>query len=246
MIMLKDFFNQNTLNIFTDASMNKYGNSGCSGYCMVFGDLDKRFPLLNTRLYTRVIKNCTNNFAEAHAILDAIQGALQYKDQYPTIRIISDSQISIYGFRDRMPNWKISKKKNEEGNIGYFVGSQGQIKNQDLFIEGLYTITENNLSVELLHQAGHTSFSNADALIKSGELFKKYNNISDDFDIELLRALAFFNNYVDRNTRDVLYTADLLHMKSLFPFKYEIFEGYDRSVYTKLIHPDSIFNKENK
>ena len=242
MIMLKDFFTSNSLNIFTDASMNSYGNSGCAGCCLVFGELDKRFPLLNTKLFTRVIKNCTNNFAEAKAVTSAINMAIPYKHNFSTIRIISDSQISIYGFRDRMPNWKISKKKDEYGS-GNFIGSQGQIKNQDVFLEGLYMITEAELNVEFLHQAGHTSFSNPDALIKSGELFKKYNNINDDLDIELLRALAFFNNYVDRNTRDVLYTADLIHMKTIFPFEFKIFEGYDRSVYNKLVHPDSIFNK---
>ena len=243
MIMLKDFFNSETLNIFTDASMNSYGNSGCAGECLVFGDMDKRFPLLNTSLNTRVIKNCTNNFAEGRAIVDALYFALKYRDKYRTIRIISDSQINIYGIRDRILNWKISKKKGDNG-FGHFVGSQGAIKNQDIFIEAQNIILENNLSVELLHQAGHTSFSNPDLLIKSGELFKKYNNITDDLDIELLRALTFFNNYVDRNTRDVLYTVDLLHYKLYFPFTFSASDDYDKNTYSKLVHPDSIFNKK--
>ena len=113
MIMLNDFFNKNTLNIFTDASMNSYGNSGCAGSCFVFGEIDKRFPLLNTQLHTRVIKKCTNNFAEGRAIADAIYRAIPYIHNFSTIRIISDSQITIYGIRDRMMNWKISKKKGE-------------------------------------------------------------------------------------------------------------------------------------
>ena len=241
MIMLNDFFTDDSLNIFTDASMNSYGNSGCAGCCLVFGEMDKRFPLLNTQLNTRVIKKCTNNFAEIRAIADAVYMSIQYKNQFSTIRIISDSQISIYGIRDRMMNWKISKKKGEE--FGHFVGSQGSIKNQDIFLEIMYTIVENNLSIEFLHQAGHTSFSNPDALIKSGEQFKKYNGIEDDLDIELLRSLAFFNNYVDRNTRDVLYTVDLLNYRSIYPFEYKVFEGYDRSTFAKLIHPESIFNR---
>ena len=245
MIMLKDFFNSETLNIFTDASMNSYGNSGCAGSCFVFGEMDKRFPLLNTDLHTMVIKNCTNNFAEGRAIVNALHIIVdnKYKDKYRTIRIISDSQITIYGMRDRILNWKISKKKGEN-EIGYFVGSQGTIKNQDIFLETQNIILENNLSIEFLHQSGHTSFSNPDLLIKSGEMFKKYNNITDDLDIELLRALAFYNNYVDRNTRDVLYTVDLLNYKISFPFVFSATNDYDKNTYSKLVHPQSIFNKK--
>ena len=243
MIMLKDFFNADSLNIFTDASMNSYGVSGCAGVCLVFGEIDKRFPILNTQLDTMVIKNTTNNCAEGRAIINALHLATKYKNQYKTIRIISDSQVNIYGIRDRIVNWKISGKKDKDG-FGHFVGSQGAIKNQDIFLEALYLILENNLSVELLHQAGHTSFSNPDLLIKSGELFKKYNGIEDELDIELLRALAFYNNYVDRNTRDILYSVDLFNYKLYFPFTFKATDNYDKSVYSKLVHPESIFNKK--
>ena len=113
MIMLNDFFTDDTLNIFTDASMNSYGNCGCTAVCAVKGKLDKRFPLLNTKFYTRVINKCTNNFAEGRAIIDAIYLALNYKDRYKTIRILSDSMLNIVGIRERILNWRVSKKKDK-------------------------------------------------------------------------------------------------------------------------------------
>lgn len=244
--MLQDFFTEDSLNIFTDASMNSYGNCACTGVCPVYGKIDKRFPLLNTSINTRVIKNCTNNFAEGRAIIDAIYIAAVNKDKFNTIRIISDSQISIYGIRDRIVKWKTSKKKDKDGFVN-FVGSQGYIKNQDIFLEALYTILDYNLSIEFLHQAGHVSMINTDSLMKSAETFKRSNGILDDLDIELLRSLAFYNNYVDRNSRDVLYSTDIYSLKTYFPFKYKVYEGYDKSTYARLVNPEnSIFTKEVK
>ena len=246
MITVDDFFREDTLNIFADASMNSYGTCGCIGVCPVYGKLDKRFPLLNTEFHSRVINKCTNNFAEGRAIIEALYIALRNKNKYPIIRILSDSQITLLGIRDRITQWKISKKPDKDGFVN-FVGSSGYIVNQDIFLEALYMILDNDLSIEFLWQKGHVPFANQylqDKLIKSGEAFKKYNNIQDDLDIEFVRALAFFNNYVDRNSRDVLYSVDMSACNVIFPFSYKVFDGYDKEVYKRLTHPDSIFNKE--
>ena len=245
MIYMNDFFTENSLNIFTDASMNSYGTSGCIGVCPVYGAVDKRFPLLNTEIFTRVIKGCTNNFAEGRAVLDAIYIAITNMNKFSTLRIISDSQVTILAIRERILKWKVSKKANDYGMVN-FIGSQGTIKNQDIFLEALNIIMQTGVSIEFLHQAGHIKFSNPDDIIKSGITFKKSNNIVDDIDIELLRSLAFYNNYVDRNSRDVLYSTDLGSIKTLFPFKYSAFDGYDKEAYRRLVNPEnSIFTKES-
>lgn len=243
MVMLNDFFTDDTLNIFTDASMNSYGTCGCIGVCAVKGKIDKRFPLLNTEFRTRVINKCTNNFAEGRAIIDAIYLAIRYQNDFKTIRILSDSMLNILGIRERVLKWKVSKKKDKDG-YPTFIGSTGQIKNQDIFLEALYTIIASNISIEFLHQKGHTSFSDPTSLIKMGEDFKKINGIMDDIDIELLRSLAFYNNYVDRNSRDVLYSVDMSQQNYVFPFEYKLFDGYDKEAYKRLVNPDSIFTKK--
>ena len=244
MITLNDFFNEGTLNIFTDASMNKYGTSGCIGICLVKGAIDRRFPLLNIQTYTRVLKGCTVNQAEAEAIKEAVYLALQYRNKYniQTIRIISDSQISIDNIRKRVATWKIKQQK---GGTGHFVCSQGAVKNQDIFLEIMYTIVENNLPIEFLHQMSHTNFTSPTSLTNAYTSFLRHNNIMDDVDMELIRAISFYNNYVDRNSRDVFYSTDLMNIRTVFPFSYNIYAGYDRSTYSRLVNPESIFRKRD-
>ena len=242
MIGLNDFFSEDSLNIFTDASMNKYGTSGCIGICMVFGKIDIRFPLLNIQTHTRVLRSCTNMFAEAEAIKEAVYLANGFKQQFKRIRIISDSQVSIDNIRDRIGKWKIHKAKTEP--YGKFISSQGPVKNQDIFLDIMYFIVENNLEIEFLYQSGHTNFNQASSLESAAKNFIKHNHILDEIDMELIRAISLYNNYVDRNSRDIFYATDIMNIRTKFPFNYHINEDYDRSTYVKLVHPDSIFNKK--
>lgn len=241
MIRLNDFFTEDTLNIFTDASMNKYATSGCIGICFVFGRIDIRFPLLNIQTHTRVIKGCTNMFAEAEAIREAVYLANKYKNQFRKIRIISDSQVSIDNIRDRIAKWKIRKSKNDQ--YGKFISSQGVVKNQDVFLDIMYFIVENNLEIEFLFQSSHTNFNSQSSLETAKNQFISHNHILDDIDMELIRAISLYNNYVDRNSRDIFYATDIMNIRTKFPFDYHIDENYDRSTYLKLVHPNSIFNK---
>jgi len=242
MIGLNDFFTEDSLNIFTDASMNKYGTSGCIGICLVFGKVDIRFPLLNIQTHTRVLKGCTNMFAEAEAVKEAVYIANHYKHQFRRIRIISDSQVSIDNIRDRIGKWKIQKSRGEQ--YGKFISSQGPVKNQDIFLDIMYFIVENNLEIEFLYQSSHTNFNQSTSLDNAKKGFIKHNHILDDIDMELIRALSLYNNYVDRNSRDIFYATDIMNIRTKFPFNYHINEDYDRSTYVKLVHPESIFNKK--
>lgn len=242
MITLNDVFNPQTLNIFTDASMNGHGNSGCTGVCCVFGTIDRRFPLLNTQTHNQIIKGCTNNFAEAEAIREGVYAALAYKDKYPIIRIFSDSLICIDNLRSRIISWKIRDNK----GVGEFIASGNVAKNQEIFTEIMYVMTENNLSIEFMHQMSHTNFTNSSSLEHAKAGFIKNNNIITDVDMELIRALSFYNNYVDRVSRDIFYSVDLINMKrTMFPIKYHINENYDRTVYAALVdRNNSVFNRE--
>lgn len=234
MIGLTDFFNPSTLNIFCDASMliNKYGSTsiGCSGICLVYGALDKRFPMLNTESHFQILKKATNNSAEARAVAMGVNEAIKHMREFPTIRVISDSQITIFNIRDRIVNWKVSKKDPTQ-----LIGTTGVIKNQSIFLEMLYQILYSGVQIEFVHQGGHVSFSDQKSLDKALHIFKVSNNIRDDIDPELIRALSYFNNYVDRASREFLHSVNLTTTNPIYPLTYK-YNGFDREEFYKLTH----------
>jgi ribonuclease HI len=236
MIGLNDFFTPTTLNIFCDASMlvNKYGetSTGCSGICCVYGAIDKRFPLLHTEPRFQIYKKATNNYTEAKAVLMGIQAAIEHKHEFQRIRILSDSQISIFNIRDRLINWKVGKKDPTK-----LIGSTGAIKNQDIFVEMLYTILQNELQVEFMHQAGHVVFTDQKTIDRAAKLFATSNNLRDEVDMELIRAISLYNNYVDRSSREFLHSVNLKETNPMYPLTY-IYNDFDREMFYKLLHPD--------
>ncbi len=235
MFGLTDFFNPSTLNIFCDASMliNKYGETsvGCSGICLVYGALDKRFPLLHTESHFQISKKATNNSAEARAVVMGVYEAIRHMYEYPILRIISDSQVTIFNIRDRICNWKVSKKDPNQ-----LIGSTGAIKNQDIFLEMLYPMMASGVSIQFFHQGGHVSFGDQKSLDKAAHVFQVANNIRDEIDPELIRAISHFNNYVDRTSREFLHSVNLQEMNPVYPLKY-MYNDFDREVFYRLTHP---------
>ena len=240
MLGINEFFNPSTLNIFCDASMgsNKYGSTtiGCSGICKVFGSLDKRFPMLNTESFFQISKKATNNSAEARAVIMGINEAVRHMFQFPKIRIISDSQVTIFNIRDRIMNWKVSKKDPTQ-----LIGTAGAIKNQELFLEMLYIIIQAGVHVEFVHQGGHASFGDQKSLDRALHVFKVSNNIRDEIDPELIRAISYFNNYVDRASREFLHSVNISDINPKFPLQYE-YNDFDREEFYRLTHPQEESN----
>ena len=240
MIGLTDFFNPSTLNIFCDASMliNKYGSTsiGCSGICMVYGALDKRFPMLNTESHFQISKKATNNSAEARAVIMGVNEAIRHMYEFPILRVISDSQITIFNIRDRIVNWKVSKKDPTQ-----LIGTTGAIKNQDLFLEMLYPILFSGAHIEFVHQGGHVSFGDQKSLDRAAHVFKASNNIRDEIDPELIRAISYFNNNVDRTSREFLHSVNLSETNPIYPLKY-VYDDFDREAFYRLTHPQEETN----
>lgn len=228
MILFNDFFNANTLNIFTDASMNSHNTIACSGALAVFGEVDKRLPMLNTLYKSVIFKNVTNNIGEVIAVQQGLYIALANR-HFPIIRIISDSQITVFGIRDRILNWRESKR-----DPGKLIGSNDVIKNQEYFLEILYLILEADRPIQFLHQNGHTSFTDK-GLETATHVFAASNNIRDDIDPDLIRAISHYNNFVDRETRTELYNADLSMYNFFDPFIYH-YKGFDKDRYYQLTH----------
>ena len=190
-----DIFTPEAINIFTDASIlkiNSVETIGCAGCILVFGELIDK----NIQEDYQIIRNTTSNNSEIKAIRLGIQNVLKYKNQYKKIRLFSDSQISIFGIRDRIFNWKYIN--------GTYIGTEGiPIKNQDIFLEIVYTILENNLNIEFYHQKGHVTYTPR-SIKDAMHVFIASNNIREYVDESFIKQISIFNNMVDNNSRNYL------------------------------------------
>ena len=197
MIMLKHLINKDSLTIFTDASIKAKPdgtNYGCPGFVAVDGNgiIDSGYI---------VYDNTTNNDSEIKAIRMGVMAANKYKNNYKYIRLFSDSQLCIFGLRQRIYSWL------NNINNGYICGYDGNpIKNQEIFIEIAYYITQNNLNIEFYHQRGHISLTNPTQLEKARNDFLKFNEFSPgtEIDMELVKTISYYNNMVDQTSRNTL------------------------------------------
>ena len=228
MLQFNDFFNPMTLNIFTDASMNSHNTIACAGCLCVFGEVDKKLPMLQTDFQSRIYKKVTNNVGEVLAVQMGLFAAIANR-QFPIIRIVSDSQITIFGIRDRILNWRESKR-----HPGKLIGSNDVIKNQEYFLELLYNILEEDIPIQFIHQAGHVSFSEK-GLAQAAHVFAASNGLREEIDMSLIRAISAYNNYVDRETRARLYEDDLSKYNYVDPIQFH-YADFDKQRYYQLTH----------
>lgn len=227
-----DIFTHDALNIFTDASMRKIKKQngeveqiGCAGAILVFGAEEE------SESHYQIIRNTTNNNSEIKAIRLGVQNALKYKDQFKYIRLFSDSQISIFGIRERIFKWYIKH--------GQFCGYDGTpIKNQDIMLEIVNTLILNNMRIELYHQAGHVE-TNQKSLLEAIHVFAASNNIRDTISYEFMKKISGYNNAVDSNSRLRLDDAEqkIKQNNSAFsdPLKFR-YTDFDKARYSNLVN----------
>lgn len=201
---LSQIYNKDTLNIFSDASMingtkPKLG-TGCYGAVAVCRD-----QIIDS--FYRISSRSTNNSCEIKGLRAAILLANKWKDQFCYINIFSDSQISVFGLKDYIYKWKYNPKD------GKLYNSNGSVvSNQSTFIEChqllMYLYQYPNMRLRLFHQNGHVN--NGYYTIKeAGVHFMKANNIAGVLDLNLIRYISTYNNYVDQTTRSLLRRANL-------------------------------------
>lgn len=195
---LSYFKNKNTLNIFCDASIENLDNGkfrGCYGALAVYGDqpIDEIYKVCN---------NTSNNDAEIKAIRSAIILAAKYKTRFQNINILSDSQISIYGIRDRIFNWRMI-------NETLYGSSNNPIANQSIFLEIVNIIVSKQLRIKFYHQKGHVS-SSIKSRFHAKEVFMRSNSI-DSVSDDLIKYISYWNNVVDNESRTLLYNLYLIN-----------------------------------
>ena len=222
MIKYSEIFNDQTLNIFTDASVYKCNNEtlGAPGYIAVIGE-----EIVKQR--SIILRESTNNESELYAIYMAIQFALFNRDKVKVINIFSDSQFSVFGLREWIFNW-VNHIKNDR----LYNSSDKMVANQHIFMNIIYTILYYDLNVSIYHNRGHFRYDQIEKFI---ELFTKHNFLSDYIDTKSACKIIHFNDIVDKNTRS------LLHTTKQFPQKLEMTDylarnDLDLNRYKKLLN----------
>lgn len=188
------FFNEDNVNIFTDASVKNHGQvtESVAGACII--DSRGNYTLRHTRLLPS-----TNNEGEIYAIYMGLQLIYEYMMTYPdrkyTFNLFSDSKISIYGLREWYSSWI---KNSEDKDV--FTSSSGEpVKNQEIFIRCMDMIINLNIKVNFYHVRGHMKDSRS--YNKFAEDFKTSNRLSSLPTRELVKELSYWNDIVDETSR---------------------------------------------
>lgn len=220
--MNRQIFNIGTLNIFTDASVKQLGNGkyvSCAGCVCVTTKENGSTEVIDERYF--VLNDSTNNRGELYGICQAVMIALEYRQYFNTINILSDSQFSIFGLREWIFKWK-SNMVNER----YVNASGKDVANQDLFKLIINTIVSNNLYINFYHQKGHVN--NNKGFQKAKRVFYQSNKI--DLDIQEVNGICYYNDLVDINTG---YKLDEIARDIEMPLIYS--GNFDVKKYRKLI-----------
>ena len=196
------FFNQETLNIFTDASVKTLQDGtvlSCPGsICVVTDDKGNTYRLEEDFDERNVVIGSTNNDGEIRAILLGIYYAIKYKNKFNYINLFSDSNTCIQGISDWIFKWINNMKKGIMYN-----SSNKPVANQDNICSIINTIIENNININFYHQKGHVKNNDKGHDICFND-FLCTNGIEMSMEIDLIKCISFYNDYVDKQTKQTL------------------------------------------
>lgn len=187
----EEFFNDETICIFTDASSQIPDFSKgikapytAPAYCVYHNNMC-------IEQGATILLNTTSQQGELYALLLGVQAAVKYKGY--RIKIFGDNQNAIIGIREWLYRWVI-----DNNNYKNVLGPNGRIKNQDYYMDIIYTILGNQIPLELYHVKGHVNIKDIPALEHAKEMFVRSNPfIGDDITNELAYFIAMGNNTVD-------------------------------------------------
>ena len=195
-IRLNQFYNDDTLNIFSDASFipgyynDKDRTIGKGCYSCIATCKDK---IIDQR--TVISSFTTVPESELKGIRNSLSFANIYRRQYKYINIFSDSLYSINAIKNYAKN--CYKYSSETANI-----------NLIMEIHELYTILEDdpNCMITLYHQSGHISTNNFNMMREAAAKFMRFNNLRGHNDVNFIRYISNYNNTVDNDSRLYLHS----------------------------------------
>lgn len=198
---IKDIFNPETLNIFTDASIKTLKDTGetlgCPGAICVATNQNGATYILDEAYF--IERYATNNSSEIKAVSLGVSKALLYRNNFNKINLFSDSMICIHGLREWLYNWL---RCIYDGTM--YSSSGKPVANQQTFASILNTIVMNNLSINLYHQKGHVSIINNNSLENAAKVFMKTNFLQQEPSIDFISLISGYNNMVDVRTGEQL------------------------------------------
>ena len=208
MDVLENINSDDSLYIFCDASTIKSREYCCAGAVATF----KHDVVKETY---RILKDVTVPRAEIEAIKDGVYLALFLTRKYPILKhiyLFSDSELSVFGIRDRIFSWYCEKVKDKPyygiylGNWEYFnIDKSALVKHQDIFLEVLYTLLKHKLNLKIYHQKGHVNLRNRENVNYAINLFAKNNMIDKNLITnDFITHITYGNDYVDMKSRNEL------------------------------------------
>lgn len=212
-ISLGSFYRSDVLNIFSDASITgKPGNqTGCYGVVGVVKDdiIDSTY---------RFSTHTTSNESEVKGLRAAIDMAMKYAGKFACINIFCDSQISVFGLREYIYKWRYNPK---DGRLYSSLGKP--VVNQDIFVECRLMLdeicTKTGTIVALYHQSGHID-NRYDDLKKAAYTFGRSNNFVGNIDLNFVRYISTYNNFVDHNSRSLLRRTNTRGLEIIDPISF--------------------------
>lgn len=224
----RNFINNNTLNIFTDASIiHRKIQTSYGEYRYYIGSPGAEFYIGDKKVYSyhTIIPHCTNNQSEITAIEYGINIGVQIAKKYDVenINIFSDSKICIFGIREWIFNWV------KNMNDGVLYNTSGPVANQYHFISIIQSVLANGRRINFYHVRGHFNFNDYKSRRKFNMSFMKENNSNLYLDEKLIDFFILSNDSVDKITRNSLKNIppELLYQWDLFGrsiCKYNYFE----------------------
>lgn len=230
------------LNIFTDASIitnSKGVTIGCAGFVSTVGIYDTYCcPDNESGVYERkfqILYDSTNNQSESIAVFLGVMHAVENRQYFDRINLISDSQWCIFSLIKWLNNWIYTIDSN-----GQMYSTSGPVKNQNVFEQIVRLVVDTNLPINFYHCKGHVNGSNLNKALNTfmvSNVFKREDlrqyaqNLNPSIsEMDIIRWMADYNDQVDQGTRNVLLIPDhpnhiryLETMTSGFlPFRYKL------------------------
>ena len=197
-----DLFNEDTLSIFTDASVyrdNKGYTISCPGAICVITKNNQCFILEQDFHERNIISGSTNNEGEISAVALGVYYAIKYSSQFKTINLYSDSNICVQGLNEWIFNWVKCMNK------GLMYSSSGSpVANQSIISSIVNTIIEQKLNMNIFHQKGHVNINNSKSIEKAFMDFTNTNKIDKNIDEDIIKCISFYNDIVDVETKKTL------------------------------------------